>query len=359
MQHAEEAAAEAEAQRDRAFRLKRQRRVIELQFLQRIAQVGVLGAVLGVNTAEHHRLRRTVAGQRLSGRAVRLGDRIAHAGIGHGLDGRGEVTDLARAQLLLGRQAERQHIAALEHLEFRARGHHFDLHPRTDAALHQAHIHDNALIGVVLAVKNQRAQRRVRIARRRGDVGHDALEHLVNVDVHFRGDLRAVLGRDADDVLDLLLDARRIRRRQVDLVDDRHDLQPCIDGEVGVAERLRFDALRRVHDQQRALARGQRARDLVVEVYMPGRVDQVHLIGLAVVRLVFHAHRTRLDRNAALTLEIHIVQQLFLHLALGHGLALFEQAVGQRRLAVVNMRNNGKISDLLTIFHTGSSLSVT
>ena len=180
----------------------------------------------------------------------------------------------------------------------------------------------------------------------------------MDVDIHFRGDLRAVLGRDADNVLDLLLDARRVRRRQIDLVDDRHDLQPRIDGEIGVAQRLRLDALRRVHDQQRTLARGERARYLVVEVHMPGRVDQVHLIGLAVVRLVFHAHRTRLDRDAALALEIHIVQQLFLHLALGHGLALLEQAVGQRRLAVVNMRDNGKISDMLAIFHTGSSLSV-
>ena len=180
----------------------------------------------------------------------------------------------------------------------------------------------------------------------------------MDVDIHFRGDLRAVLGRDADNVLDLLLDARRVRRRQIDLVDDRHDLQPRIDGEVGIAERLRLDALRRVHDQQRTLARGERARDFVIEVHMPGRVDQVHLIGLAVVRLVFHAHRARLDRDAALALEIHIVQQLFLHLALGHGLALLEQAVGQRRLAVVNMRDNGKISDMLAIFHTGSSLSV-
>ena len=181
----------------------------------------------------------------------------------------------------------------------------------------------------------------------------------MDVDVHFRGDLRAVLGRDADDVLDLLLDARRIRGRQVDLVDDRHDLQPRVDREVGVAQRLRLDALRRVHDQQRALARGERTRDLVVEVHMPGRVDQVHLVGLAVVRLVFHAHRARLDRNAALALKIHIIQQLFLHLALGHGLALLEQAVGQRRFAVVNMRDNGKISDMLAIFHTESSLSVT
>ena len=181
----------------------------------------------------------------------------------------------------------------------------------------------------------------------------------MDVDVHFCGDLWTVLSWDADNILDLLLDARRIRRGQVDLVDDRHDLQPRIDGEVGVAERLRLDTLRRIHDQQRALARGKRARDLIIEVHMPGRVDQIHLVGLSVIRLVFHAHRAGLDRDAALAFKIHIIQQLFLHLALGYGFALLQQTVGQRRFAVVNVRNNGKISDLLAIFHTESSLSVT
>ncbi len=47
-----EAAAEAEAECDRAFRFKRQRCVIELQFFKRVTQIGIFGAVLGVNTAE-------------------------------------------------------------------------------------------------------------------------------------------------------------------------------------------------------------------------------------------------------------------------------------------------------------------
>ena len=61
----EEAAAEAEAERDRAFRLKRERCVVELQLFKCVAQVGILGAVLGVDAAEYHRACRAVAGQRL------------------------------------------------------------------------------------------------------------------------------------------------------------------------------------------------------------------------------------------------------------------------------------------------------
>jgi hypothetical protein len=56
-----------------------------------------------------------------------------------------------------------------------------------------------------------------------------------------------------------------------------------VDGEVGVGEGLRLDALRGVDDQQRALAGGERARDLVAEVDVAGGVDEVELVGLAVV----------------------------------------------------------------------------
>ena len=74
----------------------------------------------------------------------------------------------------------------------------------------------------------------------------------------------------------------RLRARQVDLVDDRDDLEVVLDREIGVGERLRFDALRRVDQQQRAFARGQRSRHLVAEVHVPGRVDQVEDVLLAV-----------------------------------------------------------------------------
>ena len=45
VQQAEEAAAEAEAERDGGLRLVDQRGVVELQLVERVAQVGVVGAV--------------------------------------------------------------------------------------------------------------------------------------------------------------------------------------------------------------------------------------------------------------------------------------------------------------------------
>jgi hypothetical protein len=48
---------------------------------------------------------------------------------------------------------------------------------------------------------------------------------------------------------------------------------------------------------------------------MAGRVHQVQLIGLAVLGLVVEAHGLRLDGDAALLLDIHVVEHLLGHLA--------------------------------------------
>ena len=68
---------------------------------------------------------------------------------------------------------------------------------------------------------------------------------------------------------------------QVDLVDDRDDLEIVVDGGVGVGQGLRLHALRGVDDQDRAFARGQASRHFVVEVDVAGRVDEVEDCNLA------------------------------------------------------------------------------
>ena len=93
-----------------------------------------------------------------------------------------------------------------------------------------------------------------------------------------------VVGIGADEVVDFLLAPLRLGARQVDLVEDRDDLEPGVQREEQVRKRLRLDPLRRVDDENRALARRERARHLVREVDVPGRVDQVELVDAAVAR---------------------------------------------------------------------------
>ena len=77
VQQAEKAAAEAESQRLRGFRLVAQRRVVQMQFFQRVAQRLVLVGFHRIEAGKNLRLDFLEAGQRLGGRLVRERDRIA------------------------------------------------------------------------------------------------------------------------------------------------------------------------------------------------------------------------------------------------------------------------------------------
>ena len=78
-------------------------------------------------------------------------------------------------------------------------------------------------------------------------------------------------------------------------------------------------------------------------------IDQVKLIGLAVVRGVHHADGVGFDGDAAFALEVHGVEDLRLHFARCQGPREFQQAVGQRGLAVVDVRDDREIADVLGV----------
>lgn len=112
------------------------------------------------------------------------------------------------------------------------------------------------------------------------------------------GDAKPGLGRnqhsfgsiDADYFLNLFLDPVGLRGRQVDLVQDRHQLVIVVDRLINVGQRLGFHTLRCVHHQQRTFAGRKRAGHFVGKVDVTGRVDEVQHIGFAVIRLVVQAH---------------------------------------------------------------------
>ena len=118
-------------------------------------------------------------------------------------------------------------------------------------------------------------------------------------------------------------------RRQVDLVEDRDDLVIVVERLVDVGERLRLDALGGIDHEQGALAGGEAAVDLVGEIDVARGIDQVEHIVLAVARPVVEPHGLRLDGDAALALDIHGIEHLLDHLALGQPAGQLDQPVGQ------------------------------
>ena len=77
---------------------------------------------------------------------------------------------------------------------------------------------------------------------------------------------------------------------------------------------------------------------------MAGGVDKIENIGLSVVRLVVKAHCTGFYGDTALAFKIHIVEELFFHIALGDSAGLFENAVGKGRFAVVYVCDYAEIA---------------
>ena len=88
---------------------------------------------------------------------------------------------------------------------------------------------------------------------------------------------------------------------------------------------------------------------------MARRVDQVEDIFLPVVRPVDRPDRLGLDRDPALPLEIHVVEDLLLHLALGQESGHLDNAVRKGGLAVINMGYYTKVPDFALI-HSQSSV---
>jgi len=80
---------------------------------------------------------------------------------------------------------------------------------------------------------------------------------------------------------------------------------------------------------------------------MAGRVHKIKDIGFAVFGFIRKPYRLRFDRDAALALDIHRVEDLFDHVALGQRAGFLDQSIRKRGFAVIDMGNNGKIANLV------------
>ena len=147
-------------------------------------------------------------------------------------------------------------------------------------------------------------------------------------------------------MLDLLGALLGLGRGQVDLVERGDDREVVLDRLVAVRERLRLDALRRVDEQDHAFARGEAAADLVAEVDVAGRVDQVDDVAVPLEPDVLG-----LDRDAPLALEVHRVEVLGAHVARVDGAGQLEEAVGERRLPVVDVGDDAEAADAVERGH--------
>ncbi len=157
----------------------------------------------------------------------------------------------------------------------------------------------------------------------RGDAVHDRVEHPCYVLAGLGGDLDDLLLFHAEQFHEFLRDGRNIGYGEVYLVEHGDDLEVVLHRQVEVRERLGLYALARVYDEERAFTGRYGPRDLVGEVDVAGRVDQVQVV-LAVFPVVEDTHGLGLDRDATFALQVHGVEDLVHPLALGDGLRYVE-----------------------------------
>jgi len=177
----------------------------------------------------------------------------------------------------------------------------------------------------------------------------DGFENVCDANTTFRANRESFVSRNGEDIFDLLFHVIRAGSGQVDFIDDGKNREIVARGEEGVGDGLGFDALAGVNDEESAFAGREGAGDLVREIDVAGSVDQVEAIFVAVVSQVMETDALCLDGDAALALQVHRIEDLGLHLTLGQRAGEFEQAVGERGLAVVDVSNDTEIADVLGI----------
>src|SRR5581483_5010538 len=345
VQEAEEAATESEAKGGGAFRLEEERGVVEAKLLEGFTEGGMLVGVHGVKAGEDHGLDFFKAGERFDGGIGVVGDGIADLGIGDILHVRHEKTDFAGLQFInfdgLGREdADRLDIESAI------------VRPESDPlalaqrAFEDAGEHDHPAVGIEPGIKNQGLKLVVGISFGRRNALDDGFQNFRNALTGFGAYEHGVGGVKSDCTFDHFFGASDIGTGKIDLVDDRNNFETIVDGEIGVGKGLGFDALRGVDDEERAFAGSKGAGNFIRKIHVAGGVDKVELVHFAVLGLVRHAHGMGLDGDAAFALQVHGVKDLGLHLARGKGSGKFEQPVGQGGLAVVDMRDDGEITDV-------------
>lgn len=246
-----------------------------------------------------------------------------------------EIADLASSQLFAGPPL-RHKLAEFGHLVGRALAEEADFLPFANGAIKNPDVGDRATVGVVEAVEDHRSQHLVGVAHRRWHPLDNRLEHLLDTDTALGTCPDHLLRLDGQALLHLLEDFIDTGVGQIDLVDHRHDRQVLADGGIRVSDRLSLNSLEGIDEQHGPFATGKAARDLVVEIDVARRVDQVELVELTLVAIL-HPHRSGLDRDAPLPLEIHVVEHLLFELPLLYRAGVLEQPVGEGALAVVNV----------------------
>ena len=191
MQQPEEPGPEAETERLRGLGLVDEGCVVEPELLECFAEPFEVVAIGREQPGEDHRLGFLISHERLR-RPIGGGRHgVPHLDLVDLLDTGDEVTHLPGAELGDLDGPGGQHADFVDRVFF-LRGHEADEIPVAEFAVDDAHVTDDASIGVVVGIEYERTKRSIAVASGSGDLFDELLEQLV--------DAGSGLCRDPDDI---------------------------------------------------------------------------------------------------------------------------------------------------------------
>ncbi len=170
---------------------------------------------------------------------VRVENRVARARFAHRPYARDDITDFARTELL-GRDLTKLVVPDFIHLVHRFARAEGDMRAFPDHSVDDSNAGNRAPITVVIRVVDQRAERGVLVAFRRRHLPYDLLQQLRNANALLRAHEKNRIGFDSQEVGEFLLAQFRFGARQIDLVQNRDDLQARVHRQKKIGESLRL-----------------------------------------------------------------------------------------------------------------------
>ncbi len=356
MKKSKESTPETKTKCNRSLRFKEQRGIIQLQFFKRIAKVPISCAISRIQSTINHRLYFLVTRKRLCTRSLIIGNCIADSCIAKVLNTCGNISNHTGSQLITRNELSCSEITDFYNFCSKSGRHHTDLRSFFNTAIHNTAENDNSLICIIDRVKDQRLQRSLYVSLRSRNLRNDLFQNFFNIQSCLSRNSRGIMSFQTDHIFDLIHNTIRLCTRKIDLIDDRKNIQIMIQCQINIRQCLCFDSLRRIHNQDRAITGSKASGYFIVKIDMSWRIDQVKNIFFSVAGFIYNSNSLRLNRDTTLTLKIHIIQYLRLHLTLCQGTGLLNNTVSQCRLTMVYMCNNAEITDFTLVYHSAKFL---
>ena len=261
-----------------------------------------------------------------------------------------EIAHFAGIQLRTFRHFRRKVAHVINDVIFTGRLH-ADLITFPDRAILDADQRYDTKIWVEPGINDQCLQRRIRITLGGRNISYQIFQNVFNVQATLGGTAHCVGRIDADNIFNFLSDSVWVRLWKVHFVQYRTNFQPLFNRGVAVSNRLSFNALRGINDQKSAFTRRQRTTHLIAEIHVSRSINKVQLIRFTVTCGVVQGDALGLDGDATFALDVHGVQNLRLHFAIGEAAAYLNKAVRQSRFAVVDVGNDGEVANVVQLAH--------